>query len=69
MGDPSYLLSVGWHKANPLGKNSKSKDATPRVLLYDRPMSMVRFLAEMGAAMILITLASGYFAGKTLISL
>jgi len=39
-----------------------------RLLLYDRPMSMVRFLAEMGAAMILIALASGYFAAKTLIS-
>ena len=40
-----------------------------RLFLYDRPMSMARFLAEMSVAVILIALATGYFAATMPISL
>jgi hypothetical protein len=40
-----------------------------RLFLYDQPISMARFLAEMSAAAVLIALVSGYLAAKTLIAL
>lgn len=37
-----------------------------RLFLYDRPMSMGRFLAELSVALILVALATAYLAASTL---
>ena len=40
-----------------------------RLFLYDQPMSFGHFALELAVVVILVALAGGYFAAKTLIGL